>query len=191
MSSAASDVKRLIFNREEQCSSLLPYRESTISICFVNFPLLALSFYFLLLLFSQGNNASHGPTARLKDKYFSLPFPRFVCFHEFRCLPGSHPLDYSVSVFSSPQELRLLAPAQSPSHAHSRLTGCNVGATVTHTHTRWCAYVCVSGCGTILSSVGCKCGFPAGEPGKRHQTNEADLQRQRTAIISQGNRKND
>lgn len=55
---------------------------------------------------------------------------------------------------------------------------------LTHTHTHACASV--SGCGTILSSVGSKCGFPAGDPGNRQRTNEADLQRQRTSNYFSG-----
>lgn len=99
------------------------------------------------------------------------------------CLPESHPLDNSVSLFvffspPSPQELSLLAPLQPLSRAHTRaLTGCNAGAP---------GAVRIRGCGTILSSVDCKYGLPAGESGNRQQTNEADLQRQRTAIISEG-----
>lgn len=48
------------------------------------------------------------------------------------------------------------------------------------------ARVRIRGCGTILSSVDCKYGLPAGELGNRQQINEADLQRQRIAIISKG-----
>lgn len=100
------------------------------------------SILLLLLLYvsAQGSDASRGLTAPLKDEYFfSSPF---VCFCEFRYLPGSHSLDYSVSFFfllPSPQELRLLAPARSFSHAHAHtlscLTGYNIGWIVVCTHT--------------------------------------------------------
>lgn len=66
-------------------------------------------------------------------------FPSFFIlfdFSEFIRLPGSHPLDYSVSLFifsASLQEfVSLLVPVWPHSRAHTRaLTGCNAGAPVT------------------------------------------------------------
>lgn len=140
----------------------------------------------------------------VKDRYSSLPSLCLFVFTSSDVSPGVITrlfsfccLSFFPFFFILPQELRLLAPAWSFSSPHTHthtptytlcyLTGCNVAPELWLVQSG--THVSISGCGTILSSVSCKCGFPAGDAGNRQRTNGADLQRQRTAIISLGNKK--
>lgn len=101
-------------------------------------------------------------------------------------LPEMSPWEFCIVFFTVGDEV-VSSHSSFLTPSHSCLTGCNVSTTSTRTATRVAAHTHVdtSGRDTILSSAGCKCGFPAGDPGNRQQTNGADLQRRRMAIILQ------
>lgn len=139
----------------------------------------------------------------VKDRYSSLPSLCLFVFTSSDVSPGVITRLFSfcclsffpfffhfatgIEIVSSCLVFFLTTHTHTPTYTLCYLTGCNVAPELWLVQSG--THVSISGCGTILSSVSCKCGFPAGDAGNRQRTNGADLQRQRTAIISLGNKK--